>query len=72
MDPCQTVEEALRVIQQYEGSPEDFELAIANSMNDAIGMNMAIVGDAILARGWLPNGFEDKADHRVYRYKAMQ
>jgi hypothetical protein len=38
---------------------------------DPLGANMAIVTDAILKRGWEPDGFEDKGDHRLYLYKAM-
>ena len=33
------------------------------------GVNMAIIGDAILARGLEPDGYEQKVGYRVYKYK---
>ena len=72
MGPFETVEDAVRAVREYQGRPEDFELAIADSMNDAVGINMAIVGDAILKRGWWPDGFVQKDGYRIYRYKAAK
>ncbi len=36
---------------------------------DALGVNMAIVTDAILSKGWEPNGFEDCDGHRRFLYR---
>jgi len=58
------------MIEEYRGSPEDFELPIADSLNDAVGVNMAIVTDAILKKGWMPNGFSEQDGFRIYRYVA--
>ena len=71
MSPCRSLEEALETIRDFEGAPEEFGLAVANSLLDPPGLNMAIITDAILERGSEPDGFEDKGDHRLYRYKAM-
>jgi hypothetical protein len=71
MSPCQSLEAALEAIRDFSGSPEEFELAIDNSLLDPSGLNMAIMTDAVLERGWEPDGFEDKDDHRLYRYRAM-
>jgi hypothetical protein len=72
MTPCQSVEEALKAIRRFSGSPDEFKLAVAKTFLDPMGVNMAVVTDAILARGWMPDGFEDKGDHRLYRYKAIE
>ena len=50
MTPATTVEEARRLIDSFRGEPEDFELAISNELLDPVGINMAIITDAILAR----------------------
>jgi hypothetical protein len=72
MKPCQSVEEAVSAIRQFNGSPEEFTLAIAKTLLDPVGVNMAIVTDAILKKGWMPDGFVDNDDHRLYRYKAVE
>lgn len=68
--PCGSLEEALEAVGDFGGAPEEFELALADSLLDPSGLNMAIITDAILERGWEPDGFEDKDDHRLYRFKA--
>jgi len=65
-----SVEEALRLVDAFQGKPEDLELAVPDSLMDPIGMNMAIIGDRILSRGWWPDGFVQKTGFRIYRYKA--
>lgn len=71
LSPCQSLEQALEAIRNFEGNPREFRLAVANTVLDPSGLNMAIVTDAILDRNWEPDGFEDKGDHRLYRYKAL-
>jgi hypothetical protein len=34
-------------------------------------MNMAIIMDSILEKGWEPGGFVQKAGYRFYIYKEM-
>jgi len=68
MQPIEDISEALRKVQEYNGAPEDFELPISDSINDPVGINMAIVADAILRRGWEPNGFLQKDGFRIYLY----
>ncbi len=70
MTPCQSVEEALHAIRRFSGPPDEFKLALAETLLDPMGVNMAIVTDDILERGWMPDGFEDKGDHRLFRYKS--
>ena len=64
----QTVEEALNAIQEHVGPADTFTLAVADSINDDLGVTMAILTDAVLARGWLPDGYDERADYRIYRY----
>jgi hypothetical protein len=64
-----SVEEALGLVDAFEGEPETFELAFPDSLNDLTGINMAIIGDRILGRGWWPNGFVQKPGFRIYLYK---
>ncbi len=54
------------------GSADDFVLPVSDEWLDPAGINMAIITDAILARGWEPAGFEQKDGYRVYRYTEMQ
>ncbi|MFK7889035.1 MAG: hypothetical protein AB8G16_19425 [Gammaproteobacteria bacterium] len=63
------ITDAVQAVQTHEGKPEDFPLALADSLQDPVGVNMAIVTDAILERGWEPDGFHQKIGFRVYRYK---
>jgi hypothetical protein len=53
-----------------------FELSIADRVTfrggpDVIGAGMAVVLDAILAKGYEPDGFESCAGYRIYRYKLF-
>ena len=54
-----------------------FELSISNSFTfagkpDIVGAGMAVVLDKILGMGYEPDGFEQKAGFRSYRYKKMR
>ena len=64
--------EAVAEIDSYTGGPESFLLPINDCLQDPIGMYMALITDKILAKGWEPNGFEQKNGYRVYRYKLME
>jgi hypothetical protein len=69
--PFSEVKAAVAAIESFSGRPEEFVLPIDDSLQDPIGIYMAIIGDKILARRWEPNGFEQKEGYRVYRYKEM-
>ncbi|MBC3908745.1 hypothetical protein [Undibacterium umbellatum] len=69
--PTRTVDEALALVAAFDGSPKDFMLAVHQSLLDPIGINMALITDRILERGWLPDGLEQRADHRLYRYREF-
>lgn len=72
MEPIVDIDEALKRIEEHHGPPEEFQLSISDSINDSSGLNMAILTDAILKRGWLPNGFIQKEGFRIYLYEASE
>lgn len=67
-----TMDEALRFIDGYQGPAKDFHLALADSLLDPIGANMAVITDKILAKGFVPDGFDQKDGYRVYKYKEPE
>lgn len=71
MKPFSTTADAVAFIERYEGKPVDFELPIAEVLLDPMGMNMAIITNAILAKEFEPDGFSQEEGYRVYRYKAL-
>ncbi len=69
--PISSVSEALKPIDAFNGNPEAFELAVPDLLLDAIGINMSIITDRILQRGWQPDGFTQESGFRLYRYKKL-
>lgn len=65
--PLKSVEEVISFITENFKNPEE-TLWIDNSLNDNMGMNMAIIGNKLLQTGYLPNGFEQKEGYRIYKY----
>jgi len=63
------VHNAVASVERYEGVPEEFQLAVSDSLQDPVGVNMAIIGDAILKKGWDMNGYHQMEGYRIYRYK---
>jgi hypothetical protein len=59
------------LVDSFSGNPEDFELAVPDALHDAIGINIAIITDRILGRGWQPDGFTQKSGYKPYRYKKL-
>ena len=70
-EPVRELRTALRYVEEFQGPAEDFKLAISDEMNDAMNANMAIIGDKILSRGWMPDGFEQRDGYRVFRFKEF-
>jgi hypothetical protein len=68
--PIKTIEEAQKLIESFRGNPADFRLAISDELQDPIGINIAIITDFILKKGWMPDGFDEEEGYRVYRYKS--
>ena len=68
MEIIKSIEEAQEMIRAFEGKPEDFKLPISDDLQDPMGINIAIITDGILKRGWMPGGFEQKQGYRIYKY----
>ena len=69
VEPIRSLDEALRAIKSYQGDPEDFQLLIADELLDPAGFHAAVILDAIWARGWNLEGFEQHAGFRTYKVK---
>lgn len=72
VEPFKNVETIVDYIRSFEGNANDLKVPISDEVNDQIGLNMAIITDAILAKGFEPNGFEQKKGYRVYVYKDLE
>ena len=46
-------------------------MAIADARLGAVGVNMAIVTDGLLTKGFMPDGFEEHDGFRVYKYTEL-
>ena len=71
MDPIANVHEAIAAIDAFDGPASEFTLCLAESLHDPVGVNIAIVMDRILSKGWEPAGVERRGGARVYRYRVM-
>ncbi len=72
MTPYTTVEAAQTAIADFSGSPDDFLLPVSDELQDSVGVTMAIITDAALAKGWEPAGFEQQNGYRIYKYVLME
>lgn len=52
-------------------SPDMFALCLAESLHDPVGINIALITDRILAKGWEPHTIERFEGFRIYRYRTM-
>ena len=72
MTPFNDVDEASKYVDGFKGKPEELELAISDELQDPISINMALITDRILAKGWEPDGFKQENGYRIYLYKEME
>ncbi|WP_108869777.1 hypothetical protein [Aquimarina aquimarini] len=63
-----TVDDAREYVAKSFNKKEE-NLLISDKLNDAMGLNMALIGDLILRKGYRPNGYEQKEGYRIYKYK---
>jgi hypothetical protein len=70
--PFTSVDAAIAAVEALDGELEKFELAVADSLQDYLGVQMAQITDIALARGWEPVSFMQKNGFRLYRYEAMR
>ena len=69
--PLNDVRAAMQAVGSYAGVPERFTLTLADSLLDQIGINMAMITDRVLAKGWEPKGYDQHYGFRVYHYTSM-
>lgn len=67
-----SIQEAMHLVDTFEGEPAEFQLLIPDTLNDAVGVNMAIITDRVLARDWQPDGFTQEDGYRIYRYAPLE
>jgi hypothetical protein len=72
ISPFNNVDEALKYIDKFKGKPEELKLAISDDLQDPIGINMALITDRIIRKGWEPDGFKQENGYRIYLYKEME
>lgn len=72
MKPFEDINKACQYVESFEGKAADLRLPISESLLDPVGINMALITDKILDKGWEPDGYEEKEGYRVYRYKEME
>ncbi len=65
--PITSLDEANKYISKNFNEVEE-TLWISQSLNDPMGMNMAIIADGILKLGYMPDGFEQKEGYRIYKF----
>ncbi|MDN6887131.1 hypothetical protein QMO14_26465 [Variovorax sp. CAN2819] len=70
--PFTSVESAIAAVVSLDRELRKFELAVADSLQDYLGVQMAQITDCALARGWEPVSFMQRDGYRVYRYEAMR
>jgi|ERR1043165_4146306 hypothetical protein len=65
--PITSIEEAKKYIgENFNDSIET--LWVSDKLNDPMGFRMAIIGDSVLAAGYMPDGFEQQDGYRIYKY----
>jgi hypothetical protein len=72
-----SAESATEYVKKTSLPESGFVLAISDAVTfagqpDTMGAGMALVLDAVLAKGFFPDGFDQKDGYRVYRYKKAE
>jgi hypothetical protein len=68
MTPFTNIEDARKYVAESFNDKEE-TLLISDELNDEMGINMTIILDGILSKGYDVNGFEQKEGYRIYKYK---
>lgn len=68
----ESIEEANTIINAFIGNANDFKLMVSDKLQDPAGINMTVITDMILNKGWEPNGFIQKEGFRIYSYKELE
>lgn len=72
MKPFNNIQEAADYVESFEGEASKLKLPLSDELTDPLGINMALITDKILAKGWEPDGYEEKEGYKVYMYKEME
>jgi hypothetical protein len=72
-----SAEGAAQYVNETNVSAATFTLTISDRLTvagkpDSMGLGMALVLDAILAKGFEPDGFVQESGYRAYRYRRMK
>lgn len=70
--PFTEIDAAIEAVEAFDRGLRKFDLAVADTLQDPIGLQMAQITDRALARGWEPISFIQKDGFRLYRFKAMR
>ena len=70
MKPFEDANAAVDAVNAHDGPPETLCLPLSDALQDSMGLSMAIIVDAVLARGWDVDGYEQRDGYRIYRYTA--
>ena len=62
-----TVEEARAYVAEHFDEPEE-TLLIADELLDPVGVNIALIVDGILKKGYFPKGAEQMDGYRIYKF----
>jgi len=69
MEPITDLDTALARIDSFDPQLGTCELPLADLILDPVGINIAILTDRALGKGWEPDGFVQHAGYRVLRYR---
>ncbi len=71
-----SAESAAQYVQRTPLPQSQVTLAISaltfSGRPDAMGAGMAVVLDAVLAKGFVPDGYEQQDGYRLYKYKRAE
>lgn len=68
MNTFDNIKDAQNYVTQSFNKKEE-TLLISDKLNDGVGLNMAIITNGILKKGYMPDGFEQKDGYRIYKFK---
>lgn len=72
MKPFEDANQAAQYVERFKGKASELKLPINDCLLDPFGINMALITDKILNKGWQPDGYEKKEGYRIYMYKEME
>jgi len=68
MEPIENVDQALAMLEYFDGAASDFDLPLADTLQDKIGMNMTSIEERAAERRWEIAGFEQMPGYRIYHF----